>query len=81
MLSIYGVTFDHTTNYGTCFQAYALQKAIEGMIIENERCEYRLIPLLRISPSRKPDFVKRINKNVYSLHRLQIKTYEENNMK
>jgi len=81
MLSIYGVTFDHTTNYGTCFQAYALQKTIEGMIIENERCEYRLIPLQRITPSRKPNFEQRIKNVFYSLHRLQFKAFEENNMK
>lgn len=81
MLDIYGITFDHTTNYGSCFQAYALQKAIEGMIIENERCEYRLIPILHLSPSRKPDFVQRIKNLFYRLHRIQFRTFEDNNMK
>ena len=44
MLKVYGVTFDHTTNYGSLFQAYALKTAIE-----QEKgvggCEYSLIPI------------------------------------
>jgi len=43
-LKICGVTFDHTTNYGSCLQAYALQNVIEGMEIGGEKCEYKLIP-------------------------------------
>lgn len=44
MLKVCGVTFDHTTNYGSCLQAYALQNVIEGMEIGGEKCEYQWIP-------------------------------------
>lgn len=44
MLYVYGVTFDHTTNYGSCLQAYALQHAIEAMEIDGQKCSYQLIP-------------------------------------
>lgn len=40
-----GLTFDHSTNYGSCFQAYALQTAIEQLSISGECCHYDLIPL------------------------------------
>lgn len=46
MLRVFGITYDHTINYGSCFQAYALQKAIEKICVgENEKCQYELIPL------------------------------------
>ena len=45
MLQICGVTFDHTTNYGSCLQAYALQTVINGMKIEGETCDYALVPV------------------------------------
>ena len=44
-MRICGVTFDHTTNYGSCFQAYALQTVIEQMQIGGEACHYDLLPL------------------------------------
>ena len=44
MVKVCGVTFDHTTNYGSCLQAYALQNVIEGMEIGGEKCQYQLIP-------------------------------------
>ena len=53
MLKVCGVTFDHTTNYGSCLQAFALQKVIEDMVIDNERCEYQLIPH-RTFPAARP---------------------------
>lgn len=81
MISIYGLTFDHTTNYGSCFQAYALQKSIESMNIDNERCEYRLIPIQTLISSNKSGFEQRIKKLFYRLHRMQFKQFEEKNMK
>ena len=45
MLRVCGVTFDHTLNYGSCFQAYALQTAIERIKVAGEQCDYELIPL------------------------------------
>lgn len=45
MLRVCGVTFDHTTNYGSCLQAYALQTAIEKLTVDGEPCRYDLLPL------------------------------------
>lgn len=44
MFRVCGVTFDHTTNYGSCFQAYALQTAVEKIQVE-DKIHYDLIPL------------------------------------
>ena len=33
--TIYGLTLDHTVNYGSCLQAYALQHVIENMVLSN----------------------------------------------
>ncbi len=44
MMRVCGVTFDHTTNYGSCLQAYALQTVIDHIIINNETCSYALLP-------------------------------------
>ncbi len=43
---VYGITYDHTTNYGSCLQAYALQTVIEKLYVgEQERCIYQVIPV------------------------------------
>ena len=47
MLRVCGVTYNHTTNYGSCMQAYALQTAIEKMTVCNDACHYELVPLLK----------------------------------
>ncbi len=44
MLRVCGVTFDHTTNYGSCLQAYALQAVVNRTKIQGETCEHVLIP-------------------------------------
>ena len=44
ILNICGVTFDHTTNYGSCYQSYALQTAIEKIKPEGLTCHYDVIP-------------------------------------
>lgn len=49
MLNICGVTFDHTTNYGSCLQALALKTAMEGMQIGDGGVSYDLLPLRRSS--------------------------------
>ncbi len=51
MLKVCGVTFDHTTNYGSLFQAWALKTAIEQEKAVGG-CEYRLIPIRQM-----PDYV------------------------
>ena len=45
MLRVCGLTFDHTTNYGSCLQAYALSRVINTTVINEEACDYELIPL------------------------------------
>ncbi len=44
MLRVCGVTYDHTTNYGSSLQAFALQYMIEKTVIAGDNCSYRLIP-------------------------------------
>ncbi len=59
MLRVCGVTFDHTTNYGSCLQAYALQRVIEEMSIAGEKCSYQLIPRALFPPrAPKPTSLK-----------------------
>lgn len=53
MLRICGVTFDHTTNYGSCLQAYALKTAIEKISIEGESYVYDLLPATILAFQRK----------------------------
>ena len=68
MFKVCGVTFDHTTNYGSCFQAYALQTAIEKLNVKGEACLYDLLPYstFRVrNPMEKNDgFVVRIKRAV-----------------
>lgn len=46
MLRVCGITLDHTVNYGSCFQAYALQKAVEGIqLSDGSTSSYTLIPI------------------------------------
>ncbi|MBP5489005.1 MAG: polysaccharide pyruvyl transferase family protein [Lachnospiraceae bacterium] len=46
MLNVYGITLDHTINYGSCLQTYALHKAITGIELSSgEQCSYQLIPI------------------------------------
>ena len=46
MLHVCGITYDHTINYGSCFQAFALQEAIKSIrLSDDEKCSYSLIPL------------------------------------
>ncbi len=46
MLRVCGITYDHTTNYGSTFQAYALQEAVEQIrLSDGTECSYWLIPI------------------------------------
>lgn len=46
MLRVFGITYSQTMNYGTCLQAYALQRATESIrILDGQGCEYDLISL------------------------------------
>lgn len=52
MLRVCGVTYDHTVNYGSCFQAFALQETIKQMVICGDTCSYDLLPFSTF-PDRK----------------------------
>lgn len=52
LFNICGVTFDHTTNYGSCLQAYALQSAIEKVTIEDNHFHYDLVPYTKVNKNR-----------------------------
>lgn len=63
MLHVYGITYDHTINYGSCFQAYALKTAIEKTVVgEGEPCQYKLIPIWTFR-----DYPKNWRKNAIGL--------------
>lgn len=47
-LQVYGITIDHSPNYGSCLQAYALQSAIERIRIDGTPCRYLLIPVMTL---------------------------------
>lgn len=89
MLKIYGVTFDHTLNYGSSLQAYALQTAIESIGIYGEQCEYRLIPLLDMPEHpnyrygiNKLNIIKKIPGKIFisfNLHRFKL--FESSHMR
>ena len=76
-MNIYGITYDHTTNYGSCFQAFALKRAIEGIEISKEGCKYSLIPIRAFKdwPGKR-----RFNP-LTSFHRLRFFPFEKQYMK
>ena len=68
MLKVCGITYDHTINYGSCLQAYALQKVIDSIKVGNhDSCLYELIPLWTCK-----DYPKKRLKNFMGLQLLQF---------
>lgn len=53
MLRVCGVTYDHTTNYGSCLQAYALQSVTDSITVHGEPCRYELLPTAAIKQKEK----------------------------
>ena len=82
MLRVIGVTFDHRTNYGSLFQAYALKRTIEQMKVGGG-CDYRLIPLW-LMPHHggpKPSIPEAVYMAAYEkLHTPPFKEFEEKYM-
>ena len=82
MLRVIGVTFDHRTNYGSLFQAYALKRTIEQMKVDGG-CDYRLIPLW-LMPHHggpKPSVPQAVYMAAYEkLHTPPFKEFEEKYM-
>lgn len=82
MLKVYGITFDHTTNYGSCLQAYALQKAIERISINGDSCSYSLIPIKTFKDYPHKSVLKSLLvKPWLSYHRTKFTSFEKKFMK
>lgn len=82
MLRVFGLTFDHTTNYGSCFQAYALQQAIEKISICGEDCSYSLIPIKTFKDYPVHSSIKRVLiAPLLSYHRSRFIPFEKKYVK
>lgn len=82
MLKVFGITFDHTTNYGSCLQAYALQTAIEKNSINGENFSYFLIPIKTFKDYPKGSFLKGLLVSPWlSYHRSRFIPFEKKYMK
>ena len=83
MLNVYGVTYDHTINYGSCFQAYALQEAITGMKLSSgEMCSYQLIPVETFREARRKHSVLGVLWSpLMALYRTRFATFEKKYMR
>lgn len=82
MLKVLGLTFDHTTNYGSCFQSYALQQAIEKIRIGGENCSYSLIPIKTFKDYPIHSYIKKVLIAPWlSYHRSRFIPFEEKYMK
>ena len=79
MIQIYGITFDHTWNYGSCFQAYALQTAIEKIKVNGEPCSYELIPIRQFDDFPKPraNLKSFLRRTIVQLWRNQFRDFEQ----
>ena len=75
---IYGITYDHTTNYGSCFQAYALKRAVEQMKTGGSDNTYLLIANRKFRlPHGRIGVKARVITWLRELHRLQFLEFEK----
>lgn len=84
MLKVCGVTYTFTSNYGSCFQAYALQTAIEQMQVFGEKPQYMLLPIGKCPgyPKSSGGGIKPFLKRLVSSHtRKQFVDFENKYMK
>lgn len=81
-MMVYGITYDHTTNYGSCLQAYALQTAIGQIRINGENCRYSLIPIRTFRTYPKPGhgWVKLAIALMNKRNKLRFRGFEEERM-
>ena len=80
MLNVYGITYDHTTNYGSCLQAYALQTVIDRITVSNDKCNYKLIPMQTLRGTSKTNFKGKIKRLIYNFYRKQFEGFENKYM-
>ncbi len=77
MLRVCGITYDHTNNYGSCLQAYALQKAIENTKLSNgSNCSYQLIPIKTFKEYNHLSMSRLIILPLLRLHHSQFSPFE-----
>ena len=82
MPTIYGLTLDHTVNYGSCLQAYALQHVIENMVLsDGTTFDYKLIPIrtMKGRPERT-SWQRKVMKPVVWLHHRSYAPFENRYM-
>ena len=83
MIRILGVTFDHTTNYGSNLQALALQTVIRSSKACGEECTYDILPLRLMKdfpwPPRKT-LKQRVAGVLVDLHRKQFDSFDADYM-
>ena len=85
MLIVYGLTYDHTTNYGSCLQAYALQQAVEKIAVNGEKCSYSLIPTRKFMDIPADSFIiyikRKLRNPLWNMQREKFVSFEKQNMK
>lgn len=78
-LRVCGITHDHTINYGSSLQAYALMRAIEETkLSDGTKCSYQLIPVRTFKEWRaNPSLEKIIISPLMALHRTQFSGFDK----
>ncbi len=84
-MQIYGVTYTHTSNYGSCLQAFALQYSIGHMSICGEKCEHELVPVdifvRSISGRKKKSIIKKLRSVLANIYKYRIRQFERQYMR
>ena len=82
MLRVCGITYDHTVNYGSCLQAYALQEAVRNTKLPNgEKCSYGLIPIRTFKDWPAPMSLARVFLfPMIAFHRTQFSSFEKKHL-
>lgn len=83
MLKVCGITHDHTINYGSSLQAYALSRAVESVVLEDgTKCYYHLIPIRTFKEwLANPSFTKRLLTPIMNYYRTKFLEFDNNNLK
>lgn len=83
MLKVCGITYDHTVNYGSCLQAYALQEAVNSIeLSDKEKCSYSLIPIRSFKEWPAPlSLTRGLLLPIIAFHRTQFSFFEKKHMR
>ncbi len=84
MFRIIGVTYVFTSNYGSCFQAYALQQTLNRMTVSSDTVDYKVLPISKCPGypvSKEAGIKSKIKKQVRIITRRQFVAFEKNYMK